>query len=306
MSGRDAAKRLLVTGANGFVAGSVISHALTDWEAHAVSRSATPVQRNRLFWHTLDTVDCGALRGLFEDICPHAVIHAAAVADIDYCQAHQEEAWRVNVELTRTLVLLCSEHGAKLVHISTDTVFDGERGRYREEDAPGPVNYYAKTKADAESVVAGHVESWVVARLALVVGLPVLGAGNSFLSRMIPVLEQGRELGVPDDEIRSPIDVITLGRALLELAENDFTGFLHLAGNDVMNRHTMAQRIAERLGLRKELVVARSPRGIPGRAPRPRDVSLDNGRAKQVLGTPMVGLDSGLDLVLGRDFPDSE
>lgn len=290
--------RLLLTGAGGFVAGSILRQALDGWEVVALSRGAARLLRPGLTWHTADICDAAQTAAAFESFRPHAVIHAAAIADIDYCEAHQEAATRVNVTATRHIAAQCALRGCRLIYLSTDTVFDGERGAYGEEDAPNPLNHYAATKVEAEQVVAGAGCPSVTARVALVMGLPMLGAGNSFLSRMLPVLAQGRELGVPDQEIRSPIDVVTLGRALLELAQSDFTGVLHLAGNDWLNRCAMVRRIAECFGFDPALVKPTNPIHLPGRAPRPRDVSLRNDRARAVLRTPMQDLDGGIALIL--------
>ncbi len=142
------------------------------------------------------------------------------------------------------------------------------------------------------------MENSVIARLSLVVGLPLLGAGNSFLAKMLTKLEEGETIKVPENEIRTPVDVITLGRALLELAENDFGGVIHLAGSDRLARYDMARRIAAHLGLPRELIVAVNSNAIPGRAPRPEDASLDNSKAKKMLRTPMHSLSGGLELIL--------
>ncbi len=293
--------RLMVTGASGFVAGSVIAQAGKDVEVHAVSRGAALAERDGLHWHTVDLADPVCCRDLFHKIQPDVVIHTAAIADIDYCEAHPEDARRVNAELTAQLAELCKESNTRLVYLSTDTVFDGAKGLYREEDPPGPLNVYAETKVAGEEAVAAMGAGGVVARVSLVMGLPVIGGGNSFLSRMIPKLEAGEELGVPDNEIRSAVDVITLGRALLELTTHDYSGYLHLAGNDALNRFEMVQRIARRLGYDPGLVVANDPTSIPGRAARPLDASMDNAKARSILKTPMRGLEDGLDLVLAYD-----
>ena len=141
-------------------------------------------------------------------------------------------------------------------------------------------------------------ESSVVARLSLVVGLPVLGTGNSFLAKISAALKAGQEVRVPENEIRTPIDVITLGQALLELAANDFTGLLHLAGSTRLNRYQMARQIAQRLGHAAAQVVATDSNAMEGRAPRPSDASLDNSKARHALKTPMQTLMDGLDLVI--------
>jgi len=115
---------------------------------------------------------------------------------------------------------------------------------------------------------------------------------------MLAKWEKGEAVGVPPVEVRSPVDVVTLGRALLELAGNDFTGFIHLSGNDILNRCDLVRRIAKRLGYPEDWVVPNDPVLLPGRAPRPRDVSLSNAKARRALRTPMRGVEDGLDLIL--------
>ena len=111
----------------------------------------------------------------------------------------------------------------------------------------------------------------------------------------------------PKNEIRTPVDVITLGRAFLELADNDFTGTVHLAGSTRLDRYDMACRIAERLGYSASLVVATDSNAMEGRAPRPNDASLDNSKARSILKTPMQNLMDALDLVLtSKEKQDNE
>lgn len=306
LASMSARAKLLVTGAHGFVAGSVLAQAGAEWEAHALSRGEPLIQREGLHWHRFDALQPGRLAQLFQAARPAAVIHTAALADIDYCQAHPELARAVNVGLTHTLAELCANVGAKLVLCSTDTVFDGEQAPYREADPPGPVNFYAQTKVAAEQIVNQLGAQAVIARLALVAGLPLLGAGNSLLARMLAVLAQGLTVGSFTHEVRTPIDVITLGRALLELASGGHHGIFHLAGNTRLNRFEMAQQIAARFGFPLNLIVAQGSASLPGRAPRPRDVSLDNRKARAELKTPMLTFAEGLSLILCSSAPPSK
>lgn len=292
------AKRLLITGANGFVAGSIVKQAEPSWEVHAVSRGAGVFERENLRWHRVSSFDEASLHDLFHEVEPEAVIHTAALADIDYCQANQDVAVAVNVEFTRIVAALCCEHDAKMVHLSTDNVFDGDKGSYDEGDPVNPVNFYGETKVRSEwAVAASHCRA-VVARVALVMGLPMIGAGNSFVSRMVATLEAGKDVTAPANEIRSPVDVVTLGQALLELAGNDWTGCMHLSGNDRMSRLDMMRRIARKLGYSESKIVAHDPKSIPGRAERPRDVSLRNMKARARLKTAMADLERGMELML--------
>ena len=159
------------------------------------------------------------------------------------------KAEEVNVEVTRNLASLCKENKTRFIFCSTDTVFDGEKGNYTEEDEPVAVNFYAETKIRAEKLIEELDFNAVITRLSLVMGLPVLGSGNSFLDRTIQKLKIGEQVPFPQNEIRTPIDVVTLGAALVELAGNDFIGILHLAGNDRINRYEMARQIADKSGI---------------------------------------------------------
>ena len=111
------------------------------------------------------------LARLFVKIKPDVVIHPAAIANIDFCQKNQSMAKAINVDMTKTIAGLCKEAGIRLIHCSTDTVFDGIKGYYSEEDLPNPVNFYAETKLQAEKVVQEASSRNVVARLSLVMGL---------------------------------------------------------------------------------------------------------------------------------------
>jgi dTDP-4-dehydrorhamnose reductase len=290
--------KLLVTGFNGFVAGSVIAHAKGKWEVHGIDLVESPTNDPYIYYHTLDLLDDQKLTELFHKIAPDAVIHTAAMANIDVCQNNQERAEQVNIGITKTIARLSHESGAKMILCSTDTVFDGTKGNYLETDAPNAVNFYAETKVKAEQIVLSTSNKNVVARLSLVMGLPVMGQGNSFLADTIEKLKKGIQIPFPANEIRTPIDVVTLGSALVELAGNQYGGIIHLAGSTKINRYQMAREIAATLGYSPELILSTDSNAMEGRAPRPNDASMDNSLAKKILKTPMRSLSEGLALTL--------
>jgi len=290
--------KLLLTGFNGFVAGSVIAHAKGKWEVHGIDIAESPVNEPTVFYHTMDLLNDQKLTDIFNEIRPYAVIHTAAMANIDLCQNNQERAEQVNTGITKAIARLCQESGAKMIFCSTDTVFDGKKGNYTETDAPHPVNFYAETKVKAEQIVLSASNNNVVARLSLVMGLPVMGQGNSFLADTIEKLKMGVQVPFPANEIRTPLDVITLGSALVELAGNQYGGIIHLAGSTKINRYEMARAIATTLGYSPELIISSDSNAMEGRAPRPNDASMDNSLAKKILKTPMRTLSEGLELTM--------
>ena len=292
-------KRIFVTGASGFVGGSVLASAPEDWEIHACSRTAPGQLAPAITHHPVDLCDVDATAALVSEVEPNAIIHIAAIADIDYSEQHTEEAVVINTEVTGRLAALAGQQGARFVFCSTDNVFDGEEGYYDEIYPVSPINFYGRTKVAAEVLIHERLRDAAIARVALVIGLPVLGAGNSFLAKMEASLRNGEEIRIPENETRSPIDVVTLGKALLELAGNHYRGVLNLAGSTCLNRYDMACLIARKLGYSTDLVVPVNSNSIPGRARRPNDVSLNNSLAREVLKAPMRELDEALDEILG-------
>jgi len=290
--------KLLVTGFNGFVAGSVMAQAPKHWEMHGIGRSDVPASTGNIKFYQVDLLNKYQLADILYSIMPDAVVHAAAIANIDFCETNREMAEAINVESTRCLAGICREIGAKLIFCSTDAVFDGKRKYYTEEDLPAPVNYYADTKLRAEQIVLAAGNTNVVARLALVIGLPVMGKGNSFLADILEKLKTGASMKFPLNEIRTPVDVLTLGAALNELAAGEFGGIIHLAGNTRIDRYEMARQIALISGFPDDNILAINSGVMPGRAPRSADASLSNARARTILKTRMLDLTEGLSLVL--------
>lgn len=289
--------KLLITGCNGFVAGSILDQAPAHMELHGIARTPALSDMPRHIHQQLDLTDQAALENLIHTIQPDVVIHTAAIANIDLCESNRVLAEKMNVGVTRTIAAACAAFGAKLVFCSTDSVFDGRKGNYSERDFPSPINEYAETKIRGEQMVMDASKENIVARLALVMGLPVIGSGNSFMHDTIVKLKAGEVCRFPAEEYRTPIDVITAGAALLELAESDFHGTIHLAGSTCCSRLEIGRAIAAAAGYSQELVMA-SPASMPGRARRAANACLDNNLARTILKTPMLTLTEGIYLSL--------
>jgi dTDP-4-dehydrorhamnose reductase len=292
--------KILLTGGGGFTGGNIIfrAKARENIEIHAVELHKASITQDRLNWYELDLLDSTGVEKLFWRVKPDVLVHTAAISDIDYCQVHQKIAEKVNVGVTEHLLSLCRKLPCRLIYFSSDSIFDGKKGSYMEEDQANPLNFYALTKVRSENLIKKQAENWVIIRPSLILGFPVREAGNSFLWRMEQSMQKNQPVAFPKSEIRSPVDVITLSDAILELSNHPYNGILHLSGNNAISRYDMAKHITKKLGYAVELVIDRKPTIASGRAPRPRDVSLCNYVAKKVLKTRMRDLDDGIDLII--------
>jgi dTDP-4-dehydrorhamnose reductase len=288
--------RIVITGASGFLAGHVLRQASEALIVEGWSRN--PRNKTHAEWRDIDLLDFAALDNALDDSRPDALINAAAIPNIDYCEQNREEADRINAEIPRVLAEKCAMRNIRFVQVSTDNVFEGTRSFYKEDDDRRPVNHYGWTKAAAEDAVLAVNPKSAVVRLPLIVGWPAQTGGNSFLALMMPKWKAGETVGVPGNEIRTPVDVATAAEALLELAKLDFAGRIHIAGTERINRLDFVRNLAVALGFRTEQVEENDPTKIPGRAARPLDVSLDTALARQTLKTPLLDASASIDRVV--------
>jgi dTDP-4-dehydrorhamnose reductase len=248
-------KRLVVTGGSGYLGRELVRRArAAGWEVDATR---------------VEVRDPAAVRDLLARARPDAVVHTAYRQD-------GPDAWSTNVDGAETVARAARATGARLVHLSTDVVFDGRQGSpYVEEDEPCPVTEYGASKAEAElRVAAAHPESLIV-RTSLIVGGPGVEPSKHELAALDPAN------AFFTNEIRSPIQVGDLAEALLELVRLDTTGPLHVAGADALSRHDLAT-----------LVAPHPVRAATAPPTRPLDCTLDSSRAQSLVRTLLRGVRS--------------
>ncbi|AEM38548.1 dTDP-4-dehydrorhamnose reductase [Pyrolobus fumarii 1A] len=250
----------------------------------ALYRSKPPATCSECIKLQLDLTEPERLVDVVQEHKPDVVFHLAAFTNVDACEKEREMAWRVNTLSTIALVRASVRVGARIVYISTDYVFDGRRGQYREDDAPSPINYYGLTKLAGETPVLAA--NGVVVRTSGIYGS---GPGKkTFPIVVIEKLGRGEEIHAAIDQWYSPTLNTLLARALLTLLEKlDEAvehGVLHIAGSRV-SRYEFALMIAEKFGLPKDLVKPVKLEELQFIAPRPRDSSLDVTLARQLVGS---------------------
>ncbi len=292
--------KLLVFGGNGFVGSNIAALALRKgWEVSVASRSTKKLLEG-LDMHTVDITDFIALEGLIDSFAPNVVVNAAAIANIDYAEFHQETAYKVNTLGAINIARICADKKIKYIFLSTDAVFNGRSGSYTEEDAVAPLNYYGQTKAEAEKSILREYPEGVVLRVSLILGYP-LDSGNSFVAGLEKKLMAGERITAPTAIIRTPIDVRTLANVILEISSSEFEGIFHIGCTEPVNRLRLTQMLAEKLGYPTEKIVEdTSKNATKNKALRHQMGVLDVSKANKVLKTKMPTLKETIENAASR------
>ena len=226
---------------------------------------------------------------------PEIIIHTAALTNVDECEVNKEKAWRINVEATRSIVRAAKVVKSYIVYVSTDYVFDGEKGLYTERDLPNPINYYGLTKLIGEELVRSSDLLYTIVRPSAIYGIG--GGKKSFAEYVIEKLLRGEEVYALTDQYVSPTLNTLLAEAIIEIIDMKPMGILHVAG-ERMNRYEFAVKIAETLNLPKDKIQKASIKDMKHwKAKRPRDSSLNTDKAKRLLKTPFYDTHLALDLL---------
>lgn len=224
----------------------------------------------------LDLKNLNAIEDFILKEMPDVVVNAAALTDVDSCENNKNNALLINAKAVKSISRACSVAGTYFIHVSTDYVFDGERGNYSEEDSPNPINYYGFTKAIGEAYALSYDDSLVIRTSG------VYGVKMNFPLYVTKTLKENGTVSCIDSYY-SPIHSRMLAEAIKELIDKKVYGILNVSG-DRISRYELALKIKEILKIEKGSV--KLAKDIPKlKAKRPYDSSLDNGKALRILST---------------------
>lgn len=246
--------KVLIIGASGFI-GNYLRRRLrqnTGFEVTSTYNTRPPNEIDNS-WYSLEITDHNRLHQIFDEVNPNVVVLLAAIADVKAAEIEKTRTTEVNVGGCRQVARLCTLHNARLIFLSSEYVFQGDRGNYREDDEPAPNTHYGLTKWQAELAIADEASQWSIVRTSLVFGWPITGRRN--VATVVVDRLKARETYEGDtNTYRTPIYVEHLTEGITQLVKNYHPGTFHIAGTDLMNMYQFGISVAEAFNLNGGLV----------------------------------------------------
>ncbi len=289
-------ERVLVVGSNGLL-GQKMSELLARGSPYTVyltsieNKPITPIQS--VDYAQLDITVKKDVRQLVAAVGPDVIVNCAAMTNVDACEHERELAWRINVGGVENLIEAARKNRSKIVHVSTDYIFDGKLGPYAEDDRPEPVSYYGKTKLASENALRASGLDFIIARTMVLYGYAP-GVKSNFALWLIENLEGKSPVRVVDDQFGNPTLVDDLAYGLLRAVELGRSGVYHLAGRDIVSRYDFARKLAQVFGFDAGLITPIKTAQLRQPAPRPLKSGLITLKAEVELGFKPATVEQGL------------
>lgn len=293
--------RLLITGSNGLLGQKLIAALRNDPDVELLAtsrgadRTAVPLGDH---YRALDITDRTHVNAVFDGFRPDVVIHSAAMTNVDACETDPEACRTQNVTATEHLVHAAKRHGAHFIFLSTDFIFDGKNGPYREEDKAAPLSIYGQSKLDGEHIVqVTGLERWTIARTIILYGIADGLSRSNVVLWAKNALEKGEPIKVVDDQWRMPTLAEDLADGCIRIAKRQATGIYHLSGPDGMSILELVQRTGAFFGLGTGMVTPIKSESLGQPAKRPPVTGFILDKARRDLGYAPHGFEAGLGIL---------
>lgn len=292
--------KILITGSNGLLGQNIVQQLLQN----NIEFLATSKGDNRISnipsnkYQKLDITKPQDVESVVALYQPTVIINTAAMTNVDACESDKKACWEMNVNAVKYLVAACKKQDIHLIHLSTDFVFDGENGPYKETDTPNPLSYYGKSKYEAEKIIQNSgLKKWTIARTIIVYGVVEKMSRSNVVLWAKSALEKGEPINVVDDQFRSPTHASDLAKGCLLIAEKGATGIYHLSGKEVMSILELVEKVADYYQLDKSIISPIKSIALNQAAKRPPITGFDLTKSKKELGYSPVSFEEGLALV---------
>ncbi len=294
-------QKILITGSNGLLGQKLLALLGQDEQLQIIATSrGTPratLPANAVYI-SMDASRKEEVEKVVRLHRPDAIIHTAAKTQVDECEQDPADCFLQNVEAVRHIAEAAAQYNAFLLHLSTDFIFDGQAGPYKEEDTPHPISIYGESKLRAEQLIQSMDNlRWAITRTVLVYGYsPTLSRSNIVLWA-IDALEQQKPIKVVDDQWRTPTLAEDLADGCVRIVKQQATGIWHLSGEELMTPYEMVMRIARYYGYSTERVERADASSFTQPAKRPPKTGFIIDKAKKHLGYQPHSFEEGLALI---------
>jgi dTDP-4-dehydrorhamnose reductase len=295
-------KRILITGSNGLL-GQKLVHQLLDhpnYEFLATSAGANRISKlnetnHSHLYQTLDITNKENVNSVVSSFKPNIIINTAAMTNVDACETDRENCWKLNVMAVEYLIDACKNLDAHLIHLSTDFVFDGENGPYKEDDIALPLSYYGQSKLASEKLMQNSgLKHWSIARTIIVYGVAENMSRSNIVLWAKEALEKKQPIKVVDDQFRMPTWADDLAIGCLLIADKQANGIFHLSGKDFMSIYELVERVADYFGLEKNTMEKIKSNSLNQAAKRPPKTGFVLDKSNKILGYNPISFEEGL------------
>ena len=284
--------KILITGGSGLL-GSATAALFKDYYRTFITYTNNKVFIEGCETYRLDITNKEEVFKVIGAIQPDFIIHTAALIGVGICENNKELAYGINVNGTRHIAEAADKFNSRIVHISTDYVFDGKKGMYKETDKPNPLNYYAKTKLEAEKLIN---KNHAVIRTSIY-GWNIIKERKNFATFILDRLENNKKINIFEDQYSTIILTNNLAEALKEIVDENKKGIYNIGGSERQSKYEFALKLADVFELNKSLINPITIDDAEDKAQRPPDVSLDSTKAKKELNVKLLNIEEGLELM---------
>lgn len=292
--------RILITGSNGLLGQKLVKLLANNPNIQFL---ATSTGENRIKsitgfdYASLDITNKIQVEQVFNQFKPNVVINTAAMTNVDACEDQKEQCWNLNVNAVKNLIEASEKYRTHLIHLSTDFIFDGENGPYKEEDKPNPLSYYGESKYEAEKLLQASNIKWSIVRTIIVYGVVEDMSRSNIVLWAKQALEKGNPLTIVNDQFRMPTLAEDLAQACWLIVEKSATGIYNISGKDFMSIIELVNRVADFYGYDKSIISPIASTSLNQAAKRPPKTGFVLDKAIKELGYSPCSFEEGLGVV---------
>jgi len=285
-------KSILIIGGSGLVGSSLVKLASDNMKVFfTFCNSPVQIANTKSFFIDLLDGEESSICDLIKSLSPDIVVNTVALQSVDDCELNHKIADRLHVESTKEIAAACLESSSKLIHFSSNFVFDGKKGCYREDDLCNPISYYGKTRLEAEKIVLDSSLNNVILRTTVIYGWH---KNSKFTNFVLQRLKNGTKIEAYTDQYGNPTLADDLAKCIIKIISKDTNGLFHAVGSTCVNRYEFALDIANTFGFDRNLIVPVTSDQKSQTALRPQNGCLDTSKIKNEIGFEFCDITTGI------------